>query len=165
MSAAKRTRTDRENVAPLVVFNLVNSYPVERHRHFERSIYRSEYNITHNLSEYSNLFDIEYEIDNMLDEIISPLIARAQRNDVVLAYIRHSSLEKPIFITPQKAGSFEPKSFLDAIFGVSQSNRIFLLDGELALEVSMTKPLENIGVNSMTTLKELEKRKKVLFAL
>jgi hypothetical protein len=111
MSAAKRSRTDRENVAPLVVFNLGNSYPVEHHRRFERSIYRSEYNITHNLSEYSNLFDIEYEIDNMFDEIISPLIARAQRNDVVSAYIRHSSLEKPIFIIPQKAGIFEPKSF------------------------------------------------------
>jgi hypothetical protein len=43
---------------------------------------------------------------------------------------------------------------------VSQSNRTFLLDGELALEVSVTKPLENIGVNPMTTLEELEKRKK-----
>jgi hypothetical protein len=129
MSASKRARTDRKSVAPLVVFNLVNSYPVELHRRFERSIYRSVYNITHNLSEYSNLFDIEYEIDNMFDQIISPLIARARRNDVVSAYIRHSSLEKPIFIIPQKAGSFEPKSFLGAIYRVSQSNRTFLLDG------------------------------------
>jgi hypothetical protein len=101
----------------------------------------------------------------MFNEIILPLIARAQRNDVMLAYIRHSSLEKPIFITPQKARSFEPKSFLDAIYRVSQSNRTFLLDGELALEVSVTKPLENMGVNPMTTLEELEKRKKMLFVL
>ncbi len=135
MSASKRARTDRGSVVPSVVFNLVNSYPVELHRRFERSIYRSVYNITLNLSEYSNLFDIEYEIDNMFDQIIQPLIARAQRNDVVSANIRHSSLEKPIFIVPQKAGSFEPKSFLDAT-------------------------LRNIGVNPMTALEELEKRKK-----
>ncbi len=62
MSALKRLKLIVK-IVPLVVFNLVNSYPVVHHIRFERSIYCSEYNIMHNLSEYSNLFDIEYEID------------------------------------------------------------------------------------------------------
>ena len=159
-----QSTTENNNIMAerIINYELINAHPDVTNTRFSRTIISRDYEITHNLTENTNLFDVEFEIDQMFNEIITPLLQNARENDIITGYIFHNRLQTPIFVVPQRVLYFKrhhKSKFLESAFNVIQSNKTILLDGRLSIEISITRPVSNIGVQVMMTAGDKNREK------
>jgi len=116
---------------------------------FRRHQVKAKFNIKHNFGAFSDLFSIEKSIDNMFNNFMSKQLSNFNDNDLASINIEHENLHgNNLFIPPFKIRDFNPQSFFNAIYEVSQSNKSFLLNGVLSLEVNITKAIRGSGNSS-----------------
>ena len=110
--------------------------------------YATEYDIHHNLANIADITSIAPVVDNFINHLVQPLIANADDDDFIALTIDSATLEKPLNVSYHKRNTFDPRSFLNAIFKKAQSSgALFLFDGKIKLGVSVMKPISGSGTN------------------
>ena len=117
---------------------------------FRRQERRARFNIKHNFGAFSDLFDVERNIDNMFHQFMVKQLENVGENDLISINIIHEELERSlgnIFIPPFRKKDFNlfNQSFFNAIYEVSQSNTTFLLNGLMTLDLNITQALNGSG--------------------
>lgn len=108
-------------------------------RSLRRSTTLAQYTVNHNLNDFTTTADVEKAIDSAVSNVFEDYLQNANPDDYISAYIHHSELNNPIYMVPQRVSNFNPGEFADAIDRVMQSNQLFVLDGELTLEVNLQR--------------------------
>lgn len=117
------------------------------------------FEIKHNLKKFNNLFDLEDAIDDMYEKMMHEELKKFDPDDLYSCYIRNNDLNSDIFIPYRKIKNFDKQDFLNNIFEVAQSNKAFLLDGKLEVELSITKTMKGNGkVKPPRTIKDFRKK-------
>ena len=104
---------------------------------FHREERRYLVRLKHNLKDYTNVFNAKDKVSEDIRRIISVLTTDVPDNNFVTFYINHRELNQPLFIPPFRKKNFTSESFLNAIATVSQSNKGFLLDGQLEMTIGI----------------------------
>jgi hypothetical protein len=115
-------------------------------RRFRRRSNKITFKIIHNFGSFSDLFQIESNIDNFYEEFMKKQLENADAEDPVSVSISHSELTgKPLFIPPKRKHLFDRKSLFNVLYEVAQSNNSFLLAGDLKLEINITEKARGQG--------------------
>ena len=113
---------------------------------FKRNQAKVKFNITHNFGSFTDLFQIEENVDKMFGDFMEMQLRDFNDDDAVSINIEHSQLKgKNLFIHPFRKRDFNNQCFFNSIYEVSQSNTSFLLTGTLLLEINVTKNISGSG--------------------
>ncbi|MDI9312027.1 MAG: DNA polymerase [Limnohabitans sp.] len=137
------------------------------HQRFHRKIIKTEYKIEHNLSTIPDLFKVENEIDDAFNNAVNDVIQNANQMDVISIKIFHDELNQPIYINRKKK-FLKKEDFLNAIYKVSQSDKSFLLDGVIRMDVGITEQIIGKGklcTKKIMTISEYRNKKKSLIKI
>jgi len=81
--------------------------------------YCTVYRLRHNLNEISDLLGVGQEIDNAFDLMLSSQIDNANDMDQVAVSLRHSSLNKNIWVAYKQKKDYDREALLNKIYKVS----------------------------------------------
>jgi hypothetical protein len=118
----------------------------EKYRRVEQ---RAVFDVEHNITESLQLIEYQQQIDDSFEAAMRHFLDGHQGYDMFSAKIEHDNLNTSIYLSPQKIATFDKTRFLNKIFMVSQSNKEILLNGQLKVEVMITKKV--IGSGKRTT--------------
>ena len=120
------------------------------------------FEVKHNFGKFTDLFDIEKNIDELYERFMKEQIKKYSGNDLISVNIFHDELVgRPLFIPPTKKKNFDPEAFFNAIYCISQSKQSLLLNGKLTFEINITEEVRGSGkTKAPITLqdKELQSR-------
>ena len=98
----------------------------------------TDYVVSHNLQDITDIFFAAEAIDSLVDQIVRNQITDANDQDYVALKISHPELSTPLRISFHQKKTFKPQAFLDSIYRWVQSGTVaFLMTGRLTLEVSV----------------------------
>jgi hypothetical protein len=96
MSSPKRFRPSPtitlisdSNRDPIIIFDHVFSQPVERHSRFNRTIFKHDYTVRHNLTSDLDFFSVSSEIDISFSNLIHGIIGEQRSDSIISGYIRN----------------------------------------------------------------------------
>jgi hypothetical protein len=112
---------------------------------FHRKELKTRFKIEHNLKEYDNFIQIQDEVESIFEYVIENMLSEGQPEDLFSINIFNNLLEPEIYIAPTKIKNFKMRTILSRIEYIAQSNRSFLLDGVLGVEIILTKNINGIG--------------------
>jgi hypothetical protein len=115
---------------------------VEKFRRIEK---RASFKVEHNMSDTKNIMEYQQQIDDSYEAAMKHFIGGYPDDYFFSAKIEHVNLNKSIYLSPQRIGSFDKTRFLNKVFMVSQSNEEFMLDGLLNVEVVIYKKASGTG--------------------
>ena len=125
---------------------------------FKRHELKGKFEITHNFGAFSDLFQIEKNIDQMFAQFMNTQLLNFDENDRVSVKINHSQLNgRYLYIPPFKKKNFNEESFFNALYEVAQSNASFLITGEMLLEVNVMKAIVGSGKTAKAPITNEEK--------
>ena len=97
------------------------------------------FRVQHNFATV-DVLSVSDAIDSAFSAVVDPIRASVHDDDLVSVTIRHSDLSRgPIYLSFVRNSMFSSESFANRIFRVTQSNSSFLIDGELAVTVSVLR--------------------------
>ena len=106
----------------------------------------NEYQIQHNLNNFNDLFSVKTAIDTFYDRFMTQTLRQYSENDLVSVCVEHSELNgQNIFIAPFHKKNYSKEMFFNALYEVAQSNKSFLIEGKLKIQVNVTKALHASG--------------------
>jgi len=132
-----------------------------------RQSLRQAFKITHNLSDFVDLFSVEEEIDEAFNKIISAVTNNASAADIISITISHSNLFSPIY-SMRKISNYKHEDILNSIYKICQSSKAFLLDGLLDFEIVLTRAIRGSGRNKRAipiSNEEYRKKKKCIIEM
>jgi hypothetical protein len=131
---------------PLFEWEEISRDPEITSRRYRRKTNKTTFKISHNFGSFSDLFQIESNIDNLYEEFMKKQLENADSDDLVSVSISHSELTgKPLFIPPRRKHTFDKESLFNVLYEVAQSNNSFLLAGSLSLQVNITEKAKGSG--------------------
>lgn len=104
---------------------------------FNRESITTVYKLTHNLDAI-DIMKVSDDIDKMFQTFIQPSLDKCGPRDVISVIVRHEELHQPLFVNARKF-RFNHQNFANGLFSLSQSNSTFLFNGELEVQVDITK--------------------------
>ena len=123
----------------------LESFQPKYNEKFKRKTYQTQFFIKHNFGAFTDLFQIEKNIDEMYNSFMKNIIEKYNDNDIISVNIKHENLQDNVFVPPFKKRFFDEKSFFNALYEVSQSNSSFLISGKLKFEVNVTRAIRGSG--------------------
>ena len=137
---------------------------------FKRKQIIIEFKIDHVIENIDEFFFNSYSVENIINELVlSAIDQNVKSNDLISAEIFHEDLQYPIFVPPQFKSEFKPKSILNSLEKVAQSNKKFLLDGSLKLEICITENMSGKGLNRKlrppVTISTISKKKRSVITI
>lgn len=115
---------------------------------FKRKQKIIEFKIEHHFENIDTFFENSLSLENVINEAVLNVIdENVKSNDLISAEIFHEELHYPIFVPPQFKSEFKSKSILNSLEKVVQSNKKFLLDGSLKMEICITENISGKGIN------------------
>ena len=152
----KRLKYDR-----IIEIADVKNIGMHKSSKFHREERRLLVRLKHNMVDFANVFKAEVQVNQDIRQIVSLLTSDVTDNDFVTFYINHRELNQSLFIRPCRKKNFNSQSFLDAIATVSQSNKSFLIDGQLEMTIGIVSDIIGGGKrsNKLQTEDELLKAK------
>jgi hypothetical protein len=134
------------NEEPLFEWKEISRTPEIASRRYRRRTNKTTFKINHNFGSFSDLFQIESNIDSLYEEFMKKQLENADSDDLVSVSISHSELTgKPLFIPPRRKHTFDKESLFNVLYEVAQSNNSFLMAGTLSLEVNITEKARGSG--------------------
>lgn len=146
--------------SPVVLDIQLTRSTESRNDRFHQLKHSSFFNIKHNLAEYLDIFKVEKEIDVFFKKFFDENTRNATDNDIVSLIVTHEELERPIYMNAKKR-LWDTEDFLNRVFQISQSNSIFLLNGELQIELIVVKEITGEGKRKAPqTMEQFRKKRK-----
>jgi hypothetical protein len=103
--------------------------------------------------------EYQQQIDDSYEAAVKQFISGYPEDYLYSAKLEHENLSKPIYLHPQRIGSFEKTRFLDKVFMVSQSNQEFLINGQLNVEVVIYRRVVGTGRRTTKTPQTYDEEK------
>jgi len=135
-----------------------------KHPRFHRDVVKKKFIVSHNLIEFPDLFSVENDIDNAFSSMFSEELGNSADDDIISVSINHSELHSTVFINKKKM-NFRKEDVLNSIAKVCQSGTSFLFNGQLDIEIAITKSVSGSGrmrKNAFITEEARRKRKKCI---
>ena len=113
---------------------------MRHHRNFRRTCHRTSFDLSHNIGQFGDLFRIEAHIDNMFAKFMEKFFEKYGDSVKYSVNISHESLQpNSIWISSFWRAQFRNSDLFNALYEVAQSNKSFLLDGKMKIEVITTE--------------------------
>lgn len=157
--------TMQAEVTPIFTWTEIQPARVTKFSKFFKVSHQRQFKVEHNLQNFTNLFDIEEEMDSKFEGLVTPVISNASPNDIVFIGIANKDLNYDIFIPPCKVRRFDKQQFLNSIYEVVQSNAKFLLDGLLDVTVSVVTSVRGSGKKAPELRPDFVKRKRSIIPI
>ena len=117
--------------------------------------------LSHTLSEHADdIWVIYTEIDDAWRNVLNEIIIDADDEDIITGYIENHQLARDIWIAPKRKCDLRYDEFLNAIGTVTQSNKAFLLDGQLTVRVGIVKARAGASRKAPISMYERSKKKR-----
>lgn len=110
------------------------------------------FNIDHNLGELADdIFQAENLVDAAIEEMVRPLVNRADTNDKISIRIQVDGMNEPFFSAYTSKVNFRTEDFLTSLAqSITSGREEFLSSGKMTLTVSVLKPLTGFGKRANT---------------
>ena len=93
---------------------------------FKRNTIQARFEIIHNFGAFTDLFQIENNVDETFGQFMNKQLEKFNENDKVSVNIDHEKLiGKHLFIPPFQKKDFNKECFFNALYEVAQSNSSF----------------------------------------
>ena len=139
---AKRQRMVQtgSGVQPQLEFDLVREFEPEHLPRFHRVVSKRHYRLKHNLAEV-DMLEMGDAIDDLFRKFMQPFLQAADDQDQVSLTVRQGRI-RDIYVSYRKV-NFDIQEIVNRLESVqqSQSGDSFLLDGELEIEVAITRKI------------------------
>lgn len=160
-SVSEKLQHEPECRRPRVQLELAHSVtmqePIEHSEKFMRDVHRSAHILNHNLHATTDLRQIDDLISGLFQELVEPIIRPYNDNDYVSIQANHFELEAgPIYISYRKKKQMRYEDFVETIASVSQSNKTFLIDGQMELIVRIVRNMRGGSHKRNVAVKTLE---------